>query len=260
MTICNMASHTDIGRVREENQDAMSCHTDSSHPYGFFVVADGMGGYSGGATAAKIVVDSVNSALLHLPNDAFLNYSLEQQLQQLRHAVNEAIILANQNVLRYKSSAPPHLSKMGSTLVIGATWKNVTLIAHVGDSRAYLWTSGVLTQITRDHSLMQELIDSGDLNPESAESSKIANVITQAIGTTEQIQPDFSEFTTDQNSVVLACSDGLTGYLSAQDIANELAHNLPLMESCYRLVASANERGGKDNITVVLAELNCLHA
>ena len=79
MTSCNIASQCDIGRIREENQDAVNWHTDPRHPYAFFVVADGMGGYSGGATAARIVVDSISSALLALPNDAFMNYSFEQQ-------------------------------------------------------------------------------------------------------------------------------------------------------------------------------------
>lgn len=256
MTICNIASQCDIGRIREENQDAVSWHTDARHPYAFFIVADGMGGYSGGATAAQMVVDSINSALLPLPNDVFVKKGFAQQTEHLRHAVYDAILLANKNVLHYKISAPAHLSKMGSTLVLGLVWKNFVLVAHIGDSRAYLWQDSVLTQITRDHSLVQELIDSGELSPEKAESSNISNIITQAIGTTEQIKPDITEFNTDRNCVILACSDGLTGYLSAQDIANELAHNLPLMESCYRLVASANERGGKDNISVVLAELN----
>jgi protein phosphatase len=256
MTISNIASHTDIGRIREENQDVVNCHTDDHRPYGFFVLADGMGGYSGGAIAAQLVVDSVSRCLLAVPTDHFIGSSVEQQAEQLRTAVHHAIQAANQAVLQYKVDAPATLARMGSTLVLGVAWQQLLIVAHVGDSRAYLWNHGSLRQITKDHSLVQEMIDRGEITEELAQQSQFANVITQAMGIAETVEPDFAEFITDQDSVVMACSDGLSGYLSTQDIATELAQNLPLMESCYRMVEYANERGGKDNITVVLAELN----
>jgi protein phosphatase len=255
MSISNIASHTDTGRVREENQDAVACYTDDRWPYGFFVLADGMGGYSGGAIAAQMVVDSVSRSLRAVVTDQFTTSSFEQQTEQLRNTVRHAVEAANQALLHYKVTAPPTLARMGSTLVLGVAWQNFLLVAHVGDSRAYLWSRGVLRQITKDHSLVQEMIDRGEIRQELAEQSRFSNVITRAMGIAETVEPDFAEFDIDQDSVVLSCSDGLSGYLSAEEFATELARNLPLMDSCYRLVEGANQRGGKDNITVVLAEI-----
>lgn len=255
MTISNIASHTDIGRVREENQDAVTCHTDDHWPYGFFVLADGMGGYSGGAIAAQMVVDCVSRSLLAVVTDHFTSASFEQQSEQLHHAIHQAIQAANQALLQYKITAPATLARMGSTLVLGVAWQHLLIVAHVGDSRAYLWNHGALRQVTKDHSLVQEMIDRGEISEELAQQSRFSNVITQAMGIAEAVEPDLTEFSIDQDSILLACSDGLSGYLSPEDIAIELAQHLPLMQSCYRMVECANERGGKDNITVVLAEL-----
>ncbi len=255
MTLSNIASHTDIGRIREENQDAVTCHTDDHWPYGFFVLADGMGGYSGGAIAAQMVVDSVSRSLLAVLTGQFTGASFEQQSEQLRRFVLKAIVEANQALLQYKITAPANLAKMGSTLVLGVAWQNLLIVAHVGDSRAYLWNQGVLRQITKDHSLVQEMIDRGEISEQLAQQSRFSNVITKAMGIADSVEPDLVEFIINQDSTVLACSDGLSSYLTPGDLATELAHNLPLMESCYRLVECANERGGKDNITVVLADL-----
>lgn len=254
MSSISIVGHSDIGRLRQENQDAIGWHVEPSTPFGYFILADGMGGHAGGAKAAEFVVSYICDSFSLLLESEFRYMEYEQQLECLRQKCFNTVVESNHALLEYKKNCSPEWSEMGTTVVVGLIWGNFVLIAHVGDSRAYLWQGGALQQLTKDHSMVQELIDAGQLNEQQAKESGISNVVTQALGTSNSVNPDMCQFMLEPGAVILACSDGLTEYHTAQDLANEFAQNLPLMQSCYRLIEASNERGGKDNISVILTQ------
>ncbi len=248
----NIAGLTDIGRSRNENQDAIRWFRNEAHDFAYLLVADGMGGYTGGAVAAQALVGVMGDALEQLaarpPGDS----------ADMHRAVNDIFQRANRHILDLKLSQP-RLAQMGTTAVLALIYQGRMVVAHVGDSRAYLWQGpgwqGPLQRLTRDHSVVQELIDSGAISAAEAENSQQRNMLTRAIGIDPTLEISIEERELDRDCLLLLCSDGLTGHISDEAIAAELSHHLPVLESCYRLVDAANQAGGRDNISVVIAEI-----
>jgi len=230
------AVRTDVGKKRNENQDA----------YGYllgkrgnlFIVADGMGGAQGGATASAIAVEVVSR--LAADKDAFVT---EESLRRAIESANSTIF----EVSRKDES----LSGMGTTIVALALRDNKALVAHVGDSRIYRLRDGQLTQLTRDHTLVQELIDSGAILPEQAENHPIAHMLTRSLGPSGAVEVEIREHPEEVKSgdIFLLCCDGLFNMIEEDEIAKILTESEP-KAAVEKLVERANEEGGTDNITV----------
>ncbi|MFC6634123.1 Stp1/IreP family PP2C-type Ser/Thr phosphatase [Microbulbifer taiwanensis] len=244
---------TDIGQVREENEDSIRWFAAPDHPFAYIVVADGMGGYSGGATASNIAADTLKKYLDGLLEHTFLSCSPDQQQLMLRAVLLDAINIANREILSAKG-AHAQLSQMGTTLVVAVIWHDYLIVAHLGDSRAYLWNNYGMQRLTRDHSVVQEMIDSGQLTSEQAQESSVRNHITRALGVSEQVEPDINSWKLTENALLLLCSDGLTEYLDDHAIERVLATHRPALECVYRFIDDANRFGGRDNISAGILE------
>lgn len=227
---------TDKGAVRRNNEDACYAPTEA----GFFaVVADGMGGHNAGEVASGIVVDTLKNMLDGMkPEDV-----TEDRLRQIFSEAN-ARVLAD-------AKANPERSGMGSTATAAVFCGCDVLIGHVGDSRAYLYHEGNLSQITRDHSYVQMLMDLGYINEEQAAGHPQKNVITRAVGTDAEMDTDIFHTTMCKGDCLLLCSDGLNGMLTDQRIASILGDGY--QGAAERLIKAALEAGGGDNVSVVLA-------
>jgi PPM family protein phosphatase len=243
---------TDTGIVRDHNEDAISCDT----ALGLAILADGMGGHRGGEVASAITVstilESLTNTLKHIKSgetDEETGYSLESV------AVHEAVNLANGNVYT-SSSENAQYRGMGTTVVVLLFYDNRFTVAHVGDSRLYRLRDDVLEQITRDHSLMQELIDRGFYTPEQARKSLNKNLVTRAVGIEKQVQVDILEDVARTGDIYLLCSDGLTDMLDDDLIYKTIAENSnDISMAASELIRLSCEFGGKDNISVILVRL-----
>ncbi|MCL6269353.1 Stp1/IreP family PP2C-type Ser/Thr phosphatase [Sansalvadorimonas sp. 2012CJ34-2] len=245
---------SDIGRKRDENEDAIYFSGDSTTPFSFIVIADGMGGYHGGATASRLAIEKISQRLLILQNQTFASCTPQQKPQVLKSEILHAINDANQTILDCKSG-DNRLRQMGTTVVVAVIWEHSLVTAHVGDSRAYLWNRDYgLKQLTRDHSVVQNMIDSGALSESDARTSKVRNQLTKAVGVQASVEPVISEFDIAGDNLVLLCSDGMTEYFSNEDIEYVLSTHRPALECCYMFIDESNKMGGKDNISVAIAE------
>lgn len=230
---------TDIGRVRAVNQDYVFS---SMEPVGnlpnLFIVADGMGGHQAGDFASSYSVKK------------FLE-SASLSLQKNPHRIFEdAIRYANKELIE-KAKENPELKGMGTTLVALTVAGEKAYVANVGDSRLYCMEEE-LTQITVDHSLVQEMIRIGELTKEKARSHPDKNIITRAVGAAKEIRPDFFEFTITDKSILLMCSDGLSNMVSDQELAVLLKSEDASDKIGIKLIETANRNGGKDNIAVIV--------
>ncbi len=244
---------SDIGQVRNENEDSIRWFCHPSLPFGYVVVADGMGGYSGGSTASTIAVDTIGSKLEALVNPTFLACTPDQQELMINACAIDSIHKANQAILLAKEQNP-QFAQMGTTVALAVMWHENVTVAHLGDSRVYLWDKQGFIPLTKDHSRVQEMIDNGSLTEEEARTSDIRNQITRALGVTPQVDPTLNNFQLTQNSLLLLCSDGLTEYLNNGQLEYVLATHRPALECCYRFIDDANLLGGKDNISVGIIE------
>ena len=240
----NVYSKTDIGLMRSSNQDY--CKTgELSDGSVWAVVCDGMGGANGGSTASRIAAETIAEQLKEL-------YHTEKYRDDMEKLIKTAIAIANQRV--YDMSLKVYsLSGMGTTVVAAVVKEEVVHIVHAGDSRAYLYENGSLTQITKDHSMVQELVDIGQITPEEARNHPNKNIITRALGTRENLKTDYNGVKFDKDSVLLICTDGLSNYLTDENIA-EFIKKSRGDELVGRLVEQAKMMGGSDNITVAVIE------
>lgn len=242
---------TDIGLVRDHNEDSIGDNPD----LGLVVLADGMGGHRGGEVASAITVNTILETLADKLNnikpgdiDETTGYSLQSV------AVHDAITRANENVFT-SSHENSHYRGMGTTVVVLLFYDDRFTVAHVGDSRLYRYRDGEFEQITNDHSLMQELIDRGFYSAEQAENSLNRNLVTRAVGIEESVQVDVLEDDTLSGDIYLLCSDGLTDMVEDHVIKNTIMENSEdLEEIATELIRLANESGGKDNISAILAK------
>lgn len=237
-----MASRTDTGRMRQRNEDA--CLFDDASRWA--VLADGMGGYQGGDVASRLVVDSLAASLRG--SEAT---SVSQMLAELR----QATMRANTDVIA-AARKDRDLHGMGSTVVASRFHDNTLLVSHVGDSRMYRYRPDELVQLTRDHSLLQEQVDGGMMSADEARVAPGRSLLTRALGVEPAVVPDVALHEARVGDVYLLCSDGLTDMLDDEDIAlvcETLSANLTL--AADHLIQLANDRGGRDNITVVLIKV-----
>jgi serine/threonine protein phosphatase PrpC len=251
-----VAASTDVGRVRKGNEDAfVVANLDEDAPATvsgarriavgergmLLAVSDGMGGARAGEVASKIVVDTLRGALAEAAPAASRRVVLTAAVERAHRAVQEA------------AREDKKFRGMGATLTAVFVRGNSAYIAEVGDSRAYLLRRGVMKQLTKDQSLTQMLIDKGALDPARADESPLKNVILQAMGRSKRIKVALARLSLRAKDCLLLCSDGLTRYVSDEEIRDIVLPAQRLDAACKALVDLANERGGADNITVMLA-------
>lgn len=245
-----IAGRTDTGRVREQNEDSIGEEVE----LGTVVLADGMGGYHGGEVASAIAVNSIlNHLHEHLPGihagtiDKTTGYCQETLIAQA------AIRDANQTIVKAANSQSQYRG-MGTTIVLGLFFDNKLAVAHVGDSRMYRFREGLLEQLTVDHTLLQELVDKGFYTQQEAQESLNKNLVTRALGIETEVVIDIHESEVHTGDIYLLCSDGLTDMLADEDIAITIkSYQSDLQAMADSLIFMANEKGGRDNISVVLA-------
>lgn len=240
----NLFGKTDVGRKRENNQDVFYLYQFSSKA-GFAIVCDGMGGQSGGHIASDMTCTVVSQRLMDgsqriLSGDG------------IRELMVEAISEANIEVYK-RSNTEPGCKGMGTTIVLAVILGEQVHLAHIGDSRAYLFSGGRLHQLTRDHYLVQELRDQGKISDEEMKHHPNKNMITRAVGVNLMVDIDYLELSLEPGSKLLLCSDGLTNMVPDEEIAAVLRYQSG-ETVCGRLIALANGAGGADNITVAVAE------
>ncbi len=229
----------DTGKVRKSNQDAIGVDAER----GLFVVADGMGGYTGGEVASNIVVSSIREYVASSPPN----------FQQRINALIAGIKGANARIFQIAAN-DIQKKGMGTTVTALLIGGGKYFIAHIGDSRAYLIREGKITRITRDHSFVQGLVNSGILTPEEARTHERRNEITRAVGVTPEIEIDTYEGEFRESDAVLLCSDGLWGELSEEEILNIVTDSENPQVACNSLIDSANNKGGNDNISVIIVQ------
>lgn len=229
------ASGTDVGRVRKVNEDSLLEATESS----LWLVADGMGGHAAGDFASQTIVRAMDSL------------GVAASYQDLRHRVADRLTLANQKIQVHARELGR--GAIGSTLVALCGFEDRFLCYWSGDSRVYLYRNRALRQVTRDHTEVQALLDAGTITPQEAQTWPRKNVITRAIGVTPELEVEMVEGRFHDGDLLLLCSDGLTEYFEAEELLRVLSYqDWNLDEKCQHLISEAVERGGKDNVTVVL--------
>jgi protein phosphatase len=247
-SVLEIVTATHPGMVRSHNEDSLAADAE----IGLAVLADGMGGYNAGEVASGIAVELIRTemkkALASRKPEAFDGADAERLIE--KHA-------ANANTAIYRASqSQPHYSGMGTTLVV-ALWHDDRLsVGHIGDSRLYRLRDGALEQITRDHSLLQEQIDSGMITREQARHSQNKNLVTRAVGIDPEVETEVHTYSVQPGDLYLLCSDGLSDMVSDEDVQltlTSLAANLPL--AAEQLVQLANDNGGRDNISVILVRI-----
>jgi protein phosphatase len=256
---------TDVGRSREHNEDrflvADLTRKDASllpqvrqHDLGergsLFVVADGMGGAAAGEVASQMATDTIFAHLMKA-----WNAETEATPQRFAHRLKEAVEVANANIHAH-AKAHPEVRGMGTTTTAAGLLGDHLYLTQVGDSRAYLVRGGVAHQLTKDQSLMQRLVEAGELTEEEAAHSERRNIILQALGPDPKVKVDLTHQEVRRGDVLVLCSDGLSGQVKKEEIAHIVTQASDLAAACEKLIALANQRGGPDNITVVMARFD----
>ena len=260
--LVHVFGRTDVGRTREHNEDAFvvadltsdnatlqpEVRTHISGDKGsLFMVADGMGGAAAGEIASAMAVEVVIGELRRIWME-----SESSAPEEFARALRRATASANVSINTYATSHPEYRG-MGTTATIAGLLGDTLYVAQVGDSRAYLIRDGVAKQITKDQSLMQKLIEAGELTEEEALQSDRRNIILQALGPDTNVKVDLTHQTIRRGDTLVLCSDGLSGQVSREEIAQVVKEEPDLMQVCKRLIDLANEHGGPDNITVIVA-------
>ena len=237
---------TDTGKIRSSNQDAMfSVQTEDGVL--FAAVCDGMGGANGGNVASELCVKTLQPQLRRAYHSGMSEKSVGQML---------TTALFNANIAVYEESRKSEaLSGMGTTAVLAMIREKQLFLAHVGDSRALLLRGGTVQQLTHDHTIVQAMVDSGEISEQQAQQHPQKHIITRAVGVLPEVEVDNSEWELQQDDLLLLCSDGLSNHLDNEQIS-KAAKQLPPEKLAEGLVALANEDGGSDNITVVVISVN----
>jgi PPM family protein phosphatase len=243
---------TDLGRVRTNNEDSFRI----IEPLNLFILSDGMGGEAHGEIASSLAVDTIEKVCSAPKGDSDVTLagaSGENWSEQTRR-LQSAVFQANFNI--YESSQNhPEQRGMGATLTAGWINGSKLSLAHVGDSRAYLLRTGNLQQLTNDHSLVAEQVRRGIITPQQAEESDMQSVLLRALGAHPEVDVDVDEFDLFPGDLILVCSDGLTRMVTEPEIAGTLQAETDPEKSAQKLVDLANERGGLDNVTVIVVRL-----
>lgn len=242
---------TDVGKVRKQNEDSIISYCHPSQDFAYLAIADGMGGYLGGAMASQIAILEIEKHFHSLTSHDFFAAPSEQQEEHICATIQKALLIANQKIIDAKIEHP-ECAHMGTTAVAVVILKKYLVVAHVGDSRAYLWTQESHIQLTKDHSVVQEMIEAGILSEDEARVSPVRNHITRALGVNEQVEIEMDAYILNSPALIMLCSDGVTEYLSNADIERFLAANSDVAQTCRKIIHQANLSGGKDNISVGL--------
>ncbi len=249
-----IVGHSDPGMVRSHNEDSIA----NDVRFGLVILADGMGGYNAGEVASgmatTVLMTELQSALSHTapfqPDEA----GAEAHTAAAR-LMREQITKANTSIFSAAQSQPQY-SGMGTTLVTALFYDNKVTVAHIGDSRLYRFRAGQFNQITRDHSLLQEQIDSGMITEEEAKHSQNKNLVTRALGIDPTVEAEVHDYETQVGDIYLLCSDGLSDMVEDPEIGltlETLGGNLNL--AAQQLVQMANDNGGRDNVSVLLVKI-----
>lgn len=238
---------SDIGLVRQNNEDVWG----ELPSIGFFALADGMGGHQAGEVAAHEAVDGLSRILKKKISSKSDSLTISDIKDLLRRAIRHVNLL----VFRL-GREQPDLRGMGTTLCCLLYRSTDLVFAHVGDSRIYRLRQRKLEQLTKDHSLLRELVDQGQISEQQATDFLYKNIITKAIGTEPKIEPTIGTSDLIEGDVYLMCSDGLSDLLSTNEIENILVDFSDIEEAARKLVSAANEKGGRDNITVVITKVH----
>lgn len=233
---------TDIGSVRSRNEDAFD-YGELADGTCWAVVCDGMGGVHGGKVASAAAIETVKEKICKCYNPSMTVSSLENLLLS-------SITTANVHVFD-RGIYDNNLKGMGTTIVCALVKNEEACIAHVGDSRAYIIRNDTIEQITKDHSLVQEMLDKGQITKEEFENNPIKNIITRAMGVDEDIDIDFDYASIGKDDVLLLCTDGLSGLVSPSRLL-EIYQTTDFESLAQKYIDEANEKGGSDNITVVI--------
>lgn len=238
------ASRTDIGNIRIVNEDR-SLVVPDLQGFTLGIVADGMGGHQAGDTASQLAVELIHKRLLYVEED--------MSADECEKLMAEAVADANRRIYEMAGSRE-QFNGMGTTVVVILATAAELIVAHIGDSRAYLLSDGALQQITEDHSLVNELVKSGQLSKAEAEKHPRRNVLTRALGTDETVEAEIKRHNWKSGDIVLICSDGLSGLVPDTELQSLLQADGDLELVADALVHSALQAGGDDNVTVVLME------
>lgn len=234
---------TDIGAMRNTNQDFVFC---SMQPIGklpdLFIVADGMGGHKAGDFASRYTVEMFLETIRNSHGDNPVSI------------IEEGIQVANISLMQ-KAKESPDREGMGTTFVVATVIGNSIYIANIGDSRLYLVNRNRIQQITRDHSLVEEMISLGEIDRKNARTHSKKNIITRAVGVDVSVIPDFFEIQYEKGDMILMCSDGLSNMIEDEDMQHIIRGGGSLEDIVMKLIDTANENGGRDNISVVLVAL-----
>jgi protein phosphatase len=245
------AGATDRGQVRPHNEDAFHCGAEN----GLFIVADGMGGQLAGEIASRMAIDVLRD---HIERGAAegeaLHGASDPRHSQAANRLASAVRLANRAIFDAGRSNPAWRN-MGTTVVAAQLTGNRLAVAHVGDSRLYLWRGGVLLQLTDDHSLVAEQVRQGLLTAAEADKSTLKNIITRALGESTEVKVDSNEFDLHDGDRLLLCTDGLSNMVDDTTLAAMLAADEDPQLTCTRLIARANAGGGRDNIPAIVIQL-----
>ena len=234
-------SITDIGQKRSSNQDYVFS---SEQPIGnlpnLFIVADGMGGHKAGDYASRYTVETLEKLIR------------ESTLSEPAAIIESAVKQANTMLLE-EANHHEEMKGMGTTLVICTIHDNVLTVANVGDSRLYL-INDKIRQLSKDHSLVEEMVRLGGIKAEEARNHPDKNIITRAIGVKENVEPDIYEYRLKKDDIILMCTDGLSNMVEDEDMFNIVKGSRDVVEAVQMLIEKANSNGGRDNIGVIVAE------
>ncbi|WP_063510353.1 Stp1/IreP family PP2C-type Ser/Thr phosphatase [Pediococcus damnosus] len=237
------AFQSDIGSHRDENQDYVGVFKNKKNVL-FSIVADGIGGRQGGDVASEMAVSHLGYLFQSTDFDDVTNAIKWLQIEVTQE--NDEILETAQ---KYSD-----LNGMGTTIVVTIILENQFIVAHLGDSRCYLFKGNELKQLTSDHSLVNELIKNGKLSPEEAKNHPQKNIITKALGISSNSDIDVHTYAWKVHDQLLLCTDGLTNMVSDQTIANILGGPLELEQKCLKLIELTNQAGGRDNVTVLIIQ------
>ncbi len=237
-----IGAKTDIGEVRDRNQDAYFISSSVSHP--LFIIADGMGGHKAGEIASNMVINVMSTQLKEELKKSVLDD------EDIQNKIEDSIAIANEKIYK-KSLEDEKFSGMGTTVTLAYERDGRIYIGHVGDSRAYILRENTFYQLTRDHSLVEELMRNGSISKEEAKNHPQRNIITRAVGTSEDIEVDIIVKKRYKNDILLLCSDGLSNMLSDDEIKEVLLGSPSMNKACEDLVKLSKNKGGFDNITVL---------
>lgn len=238
---------TDPGLARENNEDSVTV----DEPTRLGILADGMGGYNAGEVASGMATTFIKSELGRWLAQA----GRHANAREVRRAMEICVDNANRSIFNAANSNPQY-SGMGTTLVVGVFQDGRLMLGHIGDSRCYRLRNNQLEQITKDHSLLQEQMDAGLITPEQAATSTNKNLVTRALGVEDAVLLEVNEHKVDPGDLYLMCSDGLSDMLDDEAIAQILTGDASLEQKSVQLVDAANANGGRDNISVLLAQAN----